>query len=438
DDEDGETEFASDALDFDDAEEIDEETEAFVDFEARVAAQHHSYLYKDDVEPSARNGIEAGLRVHGGVPQATATLSVLARHDFSDEARRRIDVDEAFVDVGPAWLSLRGGRLLETWGTASLYNPTDILNPRDLRDPIEAEKLGVWALRLRSVLGPVALEGYLLPVPEAHPLPPITGLDDRGLPTSTSRWFRPFAAPVLPGPLVTNVVAGGPPEAKVQNFQGAFRAGLSVVGIDLALGYAYLFDRMPTLRLVPVTLPVPPAPTIINASLEHPRIHVGMAEIERAFGGLRLAAEGVLVAREIDDELGIDGASPYVIAVAGADYRLGQVADIHDFHFFLEALTSQAFDGELPSDPIGRIRYLARYGALGRIRYELDGALFVESSAFSNLEDYEVYLRPAAGYRFFERVTLELGADLFFGDPETVMGSYRRNKRITFELVGEI
>ena len=100
--------------------------------------------------------------------------------DAVTSARNRLETDEAWVEVSQGPFSFRAGRLYVSWGTGSLYNPSDVLCSRDLRDFIRTEQLGVWAARARLSWPVVSLEAYVLPVPDAHRLPSITSIDDDG------------------------------------------------------------------------------------------------------------------------------------------------------------------------------------------------------------------------------------------------------------------
>lgn len=106
----------------------------------------------------------------------------LATVESRDETPRnplRNDVDALFVEVDrpfAAPIRLRAGRQTIRWGSGLLFNPTSVLNPPDLEDPLRyGAPLGNDMVRL-EVLGDFHLDAILVPRFRAAFLP---ALDER-------------------------------------------------------------------------------------------------------------------------------------------------------------------------------------------------------------------------------------------------------------------
>ena len=71
------------------------------------------------------------------------------------------------------------GKQVFSWGMGDLLNPTDDINPIDILDPLNSEKLGQLALSLRYLGNTVNLHAVVVVDPDASRIPEIN-----------NRWFR--------------------------------------------------------------------------------------------------------------------------------------------------------------------------------------------------------------------------------------------------------
>lgn len=109
-----------------------------------------------------------------------ARIDLLARGDAENVSRNTVRLDEGYVEahVGSA-VTLRAGKRIFNWGSTDLYNPTDLVNPRDYYDLLNPDKLGVYAASATLQMSPaLSFEAVLVPVFE-----PSVVAD------STSRWI---------------------------------------------------------------------------------------------------------------------------------------------------------------------------------------------------------------------------------------------------------
>jgi hypothetical protein len=368
-------------------------------------------------------------------PRATAFVSILARYDFADTTRNRFEPDEAWLEVNFPGLTVKAGRFVAAWGTASLYNPSDVLNPIDYRDPLDIEKWGTLMLKASVTLGPATLEAYYLPVPDVHRLPVISGISPSGQLESRSRWIRGDLD--ITGPAQLNFVVSPmqPPPPRPSNTQVAARALLSVAGLDVSIGYAYLIDRFPSQVLEAVPDPGVPLETTVYVDWLYRRLHVITLDAERTFGKLRLAAEAAAFLTRDLTATNRNVADPYVIIDVAADLQTGTFLGEQRLHFFLEFVTTQALVGKLPESGIDLFRSPFRLALIGRIAWEIRSDLHVNLNATTSLRRFDVFFSPRIEYSFFDRVKAAAGVDLLFGDANNgFFGPFRDNSRFIVTL----
>jgi len=366
-----------------------------------------------------------------------ASGSFLARHDFSDPDRNRLEAEEVFIETSWDSFSLQAGRAMVSWGTASLSNPTDVINPMDRRDLAESEKLGTWMLRSGFILGPIQIEGYYLPVPEAHRLPLAEGLDADGIPSSRSRWFLDAFPRGGNGEslIVYQIGASSPPPATLKNGQFALRLATSLPGFDFSLGYAYLYDRIPTLhqRVSPPDGTNPN--TRVELSLAHQRIHFITADFESVLGKVRLAGEFLLALTADRDDSDPEVDNPYFSMVAGADMRSGQFLADHCIHFFLELTYTRALAGQLVAGPMSLLRHPLDLAALGRLRYEWGQQLHLDLNLISGLDKLDLIINPEIEWLIIDRISAKIGLLLLFGSGQnSLLHQFEDNRRLTASI----
>ncbi|WP_257463533.1 hypothetical protein [Archangium lipolyticum] len=403
-----------------------------VEVGGRVSVEHFSYPeHLGDDRVAGRDLAELGLQVRGTTAGATIHGSFLMRRDFADPSRDRFDVEEAYFELkGTRW-AFRAGRLLTSWGAASLYNPTDVLDPVDLRDPLAPEKRGAWMARVSAFFGPVLLEGYFLPVPEAHLLPLPEAIGPDGAFVARSRWVR-GRLPLPEGiPAHVTVTAPRVPSARVAHSQGGVRLVASVLGADLSLGFVTLMDRMPTLRADILPVPGPPPGLEVTITGTHERLHVATLDVEYTLGKLRLVAEAAAFLtrdRRAQDPFRED---PYAIGVVGGDYQVGPFFQDHSLHVFLELTHSQALAGRLSDDALGRLRRPVPSGLLARVAYEAGPDLRFEVAGALSRKGDDGFANPRVEYVLFDRVKARLGYLWLFGSAEEgSFAPFRHNSRL--------
>lgn len=234
------------------------------------------------VEPSERvkGVVETRFRFFGfNNASDIPSLSDRAKVDPFD-----VRLEEAYLEVhGLLWdkLDLKAGRMIQNWGAADMFNPTDNLNSRDFSDPLDysakvpnqmieidlyptdwLQLTAVWVPLFKpSMLPPSASWGFAVEYDEngcfmSAPTPPIDTephpgqVDENGNPISDAQILGKLFSTMVPG---TDPVTGRncklvfpktevrtvEPEWSLANSQAAIRAKFRAGDFDFALSYYY-------------------------------------------------------------------------------------------------------------------------------------------------------------------------------------------------------
>lgn len=402
--------------------------ERTVELGGKVVVTSHTYLRPPPPGKIAGRAnidglIEARVKAEG----AFAYASLLGRRDFVDPSRDRFDVPEAYGEVSFLRLRLTAGRTIVAWGAANLLNPTDVINPVDRTDSLVSEKRGSWMVRASALFEGLLLEGYYLPIPEAHILPTVTGIGADGTILSPSPWVV-GSVPQDPAiPVRYQFGQTAPPRPRIDNPQVAARVAVSVAGADVRLGYGYLLDKLPSIRPTFDTSTLPSHVTV-TVDYEYQRMHVFTLDLERTFGSLRVAGEAVafryLRPRPEDVE------RSFVLYVAGADYQFPQFFDDHRVHLFAEWTEARAIEGGLSDDFIGQLRHPFPRAILARASYHAGSSWAVEVTGIASVLRPDFLVTGRLTVSVSDLVKARLGGAYLGGDPAGFFGKYRDNRRV--------
>jgi hypothetical protein len=133
---------------------------------------------------------EASSHFHGAVRYQTHYFSLVAKPELWIDTRRTIDrrsvtlsdrtdrrpvaaAGELYLDLAAMGLDFRLGKQQIFWGRADTWNPTDNITPFDYLDLLDAERLGIAAVRIRRYFGASSLDLVWTPLftPTRLPLP---------------------------------------------------------------------------------------------------------------------------------------------------------------------------------------------------------------------------------------------------------------------------
>ena len=143
-----------------------------------------------------------------------------------------VELNEAYVTVDTECIDFIFGKKMMRWGTGDGINPMDLINPRDYRDPIASARadarLPILLANGIFLLGPVTMEGVLIPKPEVNEFP---------LPNSPwePKALKEMRRMAKSGEIV--LAPGEEPDNWFEDAEFAFRISTVWHGFDLALLY---------------------------------------------------------------------------------------------------------------------------------------------------------------------------------------------------------
>ncbi|MCK4390987.1 MAG: hypothetical protein KAV83_12210 [Desulfobacterales bacterium] len=157
-----------------------------------------------------------------------------AVRDWTDDTNELyyLELNEAYLTVDTERIDFIFGKKMMRWGTGDGINPMDLINPRDYRDPIASARadarLPILLANGIFLLGPVTVEGVLIPKPEVNKFSlPDSPWEPEGL--------RELRRSAQSGEIV--LAPREEPDTWFQDAEFAFRASTVWKGLDLALLY---------------------------------------------------------------------------------------------------------------------------------------------------------------------------------------------------------
>jgi hypothetical protein len=277
-----------------------ENPSALVVLEPRADFGEHVSFYAD-----LRGGYEGSQR-------SPNNDGVLIRFDEVYPSKDRyLEIAEAYLSFYLAELDLRVGIQKFAWGTLDQFNPTDNLNPWDLRHPFTTDplrrKIGVPAVRalFGSAFSSVLVEAIWMPFYVPYRMP------DPG-----DRWYPPlfgavksYPTPDLGLPIelppVNIVQVNTEPDLPSRTFENSdfgIRISRTIGNADISVSYFYGFDRMPVfgvegaivadLQFLPPDLDLT---YLMNLRPQLHRIQVFGVDMAMSRGAFTFRAEGAFV-----------------------------------------------------------------------------------------------------------------------------------------------
>lgn len=339
-----------------------------------------------------------------------------------------LELEEAYLDLyATPWqqVDLRIGKQLIPWGTGYLLNPTNNLNPEDLRDLFTFGRyLGSNALKATSYLGEVTLTGIYIPTFAPAALP-------------ESPRFQPLFHSELPAlPFETNKYITEIPPAKLlkESSSWGLRLEKSILDCDFSVSYV---DGRYTLPVPKISLsPDQAAPDKVDllCKLIYPRRKIVGFDLAGAYGGLGfwgevavffpeevktisdLSALSALGAGEIEFTTLED--TPYTKYLIGFDYS------INDFYFnsqYLHGFPQERGAKELSNYLVSCLEFTLHDG---KIKIPFNTCLEVKD--FSKFSDtYAFILSPEICYYPEINTEIILSLRLIDGKPETTLGKMK-------------
>ncbi|MCF8104167.1 MAG: hypothetical protein K9K64_01680 [Desulfohalobiaceae bacterium] len=408
-------------------------------FRNRIRAELRYSLPED--EPVLVPGLKAG--------RTYLVLSGDADYLWFGPKESRDDYDleiyEAYLNWGQGPLQLRLGKQLVRWGKTDEISPLDAVNAQDLRlftfPDREERKLPNWMFRARLFLEAVTLEGVYIPFFREDKLD-FFGTDwavfrhvkedVRDSPVNPA--FRDFFADIG--------VDEDEPADTLENGSLGARVATTLGRVDIGASYLYGYDPRPHFVEFPVqnisvsgaidaeNLEEQAAQAVVTGEVvraKYLRSQMIGLDFETTAGDFGLRGESAYFdARTFltDNLTSVDRQS--LFSVLGLDY-LGK----KDWYANVQVLHQHVFDHQedilyFEQDNWGLSWELSREFFRGRAEAGLEGLYFLSDGSYAFNPRLLVQIKPA--------LEVEIGLDVFEGNPDTLMGQYDNNDQAYLRL----
>jgi len=408
-----------------------------------------------DIQPfdDVKAVIEGRLRLYGF--NESASLPELLSRDAIDPYS--LYLDEAYIFARGIiwdWLDLKVGRMVQNWGAADQFNPTDNLNSRDLNDPLDYSRKVpnqmieldiyptdwlslnvVWAPAFKPAqLPPSAVLGFAIEYGEdgcfkSAPTPPLKPADNK----KVFDLFEESGINLCRLNFVDPEVRTTNPELTMANSQVAVKANFMTGPLDFSFSYYRGRFGFPVpytaMARVEMSEEVPGDFDVkYVAEVLYPRMHVAGADFAYSadwLGGLGIVGElGVYFPEEVvfgmrtigGKELGLDEdlaltnvvveSKPFIKATAGLDYTFTS-------WFYFNAMYVHGFFDEF-NDAYGLHNYV-----VGAMDFKMfDDELQVRLAGVLDIDDLSATLNPYIKWIPYPAAEVTLAALIFFGDTQ--------------------
>ena len=254
------------------------------------------WMDRDPVQLSGDGTLHVDI-VHYTDP-VTLNVNLKAESSMAREGGPVLQMDQAYVDYMAREYDLRLGKQRVNWGTAVGFNPTDVINPIDITDPMN-DKLASWAIKGQYYWGPsMELTGVYLP------------------------FFHPSVDAIPGNP---NIKVLSPSEHGGDGEWAVKLGGKGIKGMDLSVMYFSGWERMPSLRMTPK-----------GPQGYYRAVSTVGADFATAIGDLGLWAEVALTTPGEGDAytnwaVGGDYGLPNGLKIAGQFFRQGSLGVDRDY-----------------------------------------------------------------------------------------------------------
>ncbi|MDP8223652.1 MAG: hypothetical protein P9L99_09855 [Candidatus Lernaella stagnicola] len=348
---------------------------------------------------------------------------------------------EAYGGFYSEYASFEIGKIIYAWGMADEFNPTDLLNPEDLRWVMSMgkreRKLGVFSSNLTLSYGDFSLQGVLMPLFEPNILP---DADSDWLPWELGLFYGLVDA--FPG--FVDFQAQHVPDMSIQNADRAARFRGMVGPVDFSLVWFDGFDDLPFYKVkIDIDaegLVTGAKPLTLRESYQRYQAYGG--SLAFTAGSFSFRTEGAYYTPR-QYNAGIDPSFLLVDDVIAAYQALMQ---LRDYDWYVESPAYSVVGGVDWRD--GTWLYVnLQYAHSQILEYEkaniyneyegnvtaklqtlwLDEDLEAGFDSAYNVYHNDWYMRPYVGYRWTVALKTEAGVRLFGGEPETRFGDYNYN-----------
>jgi hypothetical protein len=348
------------------------------------------------------------------------------------------DLRELYIGLFSKYVDFRIGQQRVAWGRADLQSPNDVLNARDLRDPIltesELRHVPTPLLRADVDLGAVGVElvGSPIFVPDVYD---VYGTNWAAIQQDAPATVKALLANVWPsfdpakqGELNALLHESKLPAANFTAPSGGAKVSASLGWADVDFYYHYGFDSTPLVSPNASALSLLLAPTQpLSATYIH-RHHIGFdAAVPAGPLALRLDAayETQRVYYHVDDLTSLS--SPSFLAIASIEYQTGDIDKVVLF----EATYNRIVD-TLDKSLLGYDQ--DSFAIAGTVRWPLWEGWAVDLRGLAGVEPVSFTLEPALRWKINDAVLVKGGGVLLAGENNSVGWYYRHNTCVFLQV----
>lgn len=413
----------------------------------RVRTPQRSQKSQNRVELDLEAGLAPGLelRALGRVIYDPVALLTGPHPDFDQQPIDRWQVDgsrkleaelrELYLDwrgrLGPARLDLRLGKQQVVWGQAFGLRVLDQVNALDFREFILDEfadaRVPVFGGRLDVTLPRGAFQVLLFPDYERDRL--ADPESEFALALDLPGFLPPLvpAGAAEPGFLVQQLGPDTPQDWRWSTLAFGLRASTTWRGFDLALYYWDRFDTRPAFsrEVVPVSLPGQSQPLLLNQiQAQHFRVRGPGASISTAWRDFTFSGEGALnfgtglVTSDPDEADGLLR-RPELQYALGVDW-----IGLEPLFANLQLIQFVVFDHDR-SIEVDEFRSFLSLLLRLELRHE---TVLPQLFFLYGADEHDTLIRPSVEMRLTDRLSLTVGADVFTGPSEGLLGQFARRR----------
>jgi hypothetical protein len=355
----------------------------------------------------------------------------------SSKERFYWDFPEAFLQYQNLPWTIQLGLNVHTWGDTDVFNPLDVVNPRRYWDPFQSEKIGTPALSVKRDFGDLFLEALYIPQQRKSLVP---GEKSRWLPRDIYRvrTFAGFGTPtrlILPANLNYSYTDDVEVDKALSN-NFALRAKFRLPNFDGTLMTYRGASPSPDVRPRFVSgsvVSIAGGETTFQADpnfvLQRAYYPVQVSGLSFTWATLGILVKGAgaytqvrnqrfdLPARVWESVLGLEkslslGSGSLTLLAQGTSVNRGDALD---------------------SNSVSLARMFDR-SAMGALRWSPSERWTVTASLLRDLKFKGSLWHFEAGWKFTDGWRADISGDFLSGRPETPLGTYARNDRVTASL----
>ena len=344
------------------------------------------------------------------------------------------EVREAWLRWRPGALDITVGNQVVAWGVLDMASAQDAINPADYRRGLapgtEPPRIPVFAARLEGRLGPLALDGVLVPFFEAHrmnlfgsdfSMMPRTGSPGGGPGGAMFQMMRAFIDESREDEFQPLLQATEVPSDLPGSATAGLRVGTSLAGVDLHAAYLYGWDRFPRFEEV----------SALESKATYSRMHVLGADATAVLGEVVVRAEAGWTPRRT---LYLEGFEPVdkptLLSGLGLDWSRDTTVNVSLEGFWFRVLDTGQDERLYLID-----RDVFGVAGGGTVRL-LDDDLALSVFGMYNVSLEDVIVAPQVAWRAADGHELAASFQLFEGPEGTVGGMFDSNDQVLLRYTG--